>query len=152
MTDITITAMTADDAIELSELDKQCFDVPWSEKAFLDEADNDIAVYFVAHCDGKCIGYAGFWNVCGEGDITNIAVLSEYRRKGIASRIMAEMIKEACELSLEMLTLEVRRSNTPAQELYKKFGFEVIGERKRYYSDNREDALIMAMKLSPSME
>ena len=145
---IYISIMTASDADEVAEVDKICFTVPWSTKAFYDEVENDIAIYFVARDNGKCIGYAGFWNVSGEGDITNIAVLPEYRRQGVASRIITEMIKKANELSLELLTLEVRRSNAAAQNLYNKFGFEVIGERKRYYSDNREDALIMTLKLT----
>lgn len=144
---IDISIMTAADADEVAAVDKICFTVPWSAKSFHDEAENEIAIYFVARDNGKCIGYAGFWNVSGEGDITNVAVLPEYRRQGVASKIITEMIKKANELSLELLTLEVRRSNAAAQSLYNKFGFEVIGERKRYYSDNREDALIMTLKL-----
>lgn len=139
--------MTAADAGDMAAIDKICFAVPWSEKAFCDEAENDLAVYFIAKDDGKCVGYAGFWNVSGEGGITNVAVLPEYRRKGIASALISEMIKKANELSLDLLTLEVRRSNTAARALYNKFGFEIIGGRKRYYSDNREDALIMTLKL-----
>ena len=145
---ISISIMTAADADEVAEVDKICFAVPWSAKSFHDEAENELAIYFVARDGGKCIGYAGFWNVSGEGGITNIAVLPEYRRQGVASKIITEMIKKANKLSLELLTLEVRRSNTAAQSLYNKFGFEVIGERKRYYSDNREDALIMTLKLT----
>lgn len=148
MTDrVNILPMTASDAGALAEIDRGCFKTPWSEKAFLDEAKNDIAVYFVALCDNKCVGYGGFWNVCGEGDITNIAVLPEYRRQGIASKLISEMIKKASEFGITCLTLEVRRSNEAAKSLYNKFGFNVIGERKRYYSDNREDALIMELKL-----
>jgi ribosomal-protein-alanine N-acetyltransferase len=85
--------------------------------------------------------------VSGEGDITNVAVLPEYRRLGIGSILIEAVIKKAAELELSLLTLEVRRSNTVAQSLYSKYGFEVIGERKRYYSDNREDALIMTKEL-----
>jgi ribosomal-protein-alanine N-acetyltransferase len=142
-----ITRMTADDVCELAELDKKCFTVPWSEQSFRDETDNALAIYFVAKENNKCVGYAGFWNVSGEGDITNVAVLPEYRRLGIGSVLIEAVIKKAAELELSLLTLEVRRSNTAAQNLYSKYGFEVIGERKRYYSDNREDALIMTKEL-----
>ena len=62
--------MTDDDVSEIAELEKKCFAVPWSEKSFRDEMQNKLAVYFVAKDNGKCIGYAGFWNVSGEGDIT----------------------------------------------------------------------------------
>lgn len=142
-----ITLMKRSDAHEMAELDKKCFAVPWSEKSFHDEAENLLAVYFVARIDKQIIGYAGFWNVAGEGDITNVAVLPEFRKQGVGSRLIEAVIKRAAELGLSILTLEVRRSNISAQMLYSKYGFEVIGERKRYYSDNREDALIMIKRL-----
>lgn len=142
-----ITQMTAEDVCEIAELDKKCFAVPWSEKSFYDEMENPLAVYYIAKDNGKCIGYAGFWNVSGEGGITNVAVLPEYRRNGVGSRLIEKLIKKASELRLSLLTLEVRRSNIAAQGLYSKYGFDIIGERKRYYSDNREDALIMTKEL-----
>ena len=144
---IKIDMMTKEDVKEVAMVDRECFLVPWSEKAFYDESENELAIYFVAKDEDKVIGYAGFWNVSGEGDITNVAVSKAYRKCGVASGLIKEIIKKAGELSLELLTLEVRRSNIAAQNLYKKFGFYVIGERKRYYSDNREDALIMTLFL-----
>ena len=135
--------MTAEDIPEIAALEKVCFSVPWSEKSFRDEMSNKLAIYYVAKDNGKCIAYAGFWNVSGEGGITNVAVLPEYRRQGIGSMLITEMIKTAETLKLDLLTLEVRKSNIAAQHLYSKFGFEIIGERKRYYSDNGEDAYIM---------
>ena len=145
---IQIRRMTDNDVNEVAELEKQCFSVPWSEKSFHDEMTNKLAIYFIARADEKCVGYAGFWNVSGEGGITNVAVLPEYRRKGIASLMIEEMIKEAKDLGLEILTLEVRKSNVSAQGLYRKYGFDIIGERKRYYSDNGEDAWIMTKSFS----
>lgn len=142
-----IMRMTPKDVEELAALDKKCFAIPWSEQSFRDETENALAIYFVAKEKGKCIGYAGFWNVSGEGDITNVAVLPEFRRLGIGSKLIEAVIKKASELKLSLLTLEVRRSNTAAQGLYSKYGFEIIGERKHYYSDNREDALIMTKEL-----
>ena len=135
--------MTAEDVTEIAALEKQCFTLPWSEKSFRDEMANKLAIYHVAKDDGACVGYAGFWNVSGEGDVTNVAVLPEYRRRGVGSSLVAEMVKTAESLKLELLTLEVRKSNIAAQKLYEKFGFEILGERKRYYSDNGEDAYIM---------
>lgn len=142
-----ITRMTAADVPEIAALDKRCFVIPWSEKSFYDETENPLAVYFVARDGQKCIGYAGFWNVSGEGGITNVAVLPEYRRAGIGSGLIEAVIKKASELDLFILTLEVRKSNIAAQGLYAKYGFAAIGERKRYYSDNGEDALIMTKEL-----
>lgn len=144
---ITINEMKESDIDRFAAIDKKSFSVPWSKKAFEDEYSNEIASYFSAYADGECVGYAGFWNVSGEGDITNIAVLEEYRHQGIGSMLMEAVIKKAIELKLTIITLEVRRSNIKAQGLYKKYGFEVIGVRKRYYSDNNEDALIMTKEL-----
>lgn len=144
--------MTEEDVTAVAELEKKCFAVPWSEKSFHDEMKNKLAVYFVAKSDGRCIGYSGFWNVSGEGGITNVAVLPEYRRQGIGSMLIAEMIKTAVKLRLDLLTLEVRKSNIAAQGLYKKYGFDIIGERKRYYSDNGEDAWIMTKTFAENEE
>lgn len=144
--------MTEEDVAEVAELEKKCFAIPWSEKSFHDEMKNKLAVYFVAKKDGRCIGYAGFWNVSGEGGITNVAVLPKYRRQGIGSMLIAEMIKTAAKLKLDLLTLEVRKGNIGAQGLYKKFGFDIIGERKRYYSDNGEDAWIMTKSFADNEE
>lgn len=149
---MTVERMTEADVCEIAQLEKRCFDVPWSEKSFRDEMNNKLAVYLVAKQDGRCIGYAGFWNVSGEGGITNVAVLPEYRRTGVGSRLIKKMIDAARSLNLEMLTLEVRKSNISAQGLYKKYGFDIIGERKRYYSDNGEDAWIMTKSLLPCEE
>lgn len=140
-----ITPVGKNDAKELAELDNVVFSVPWSEKSFIDEYNNEIAVYYVAKDGGKIVGYAGFWHVADEGDITNVAVLPEYRRKKIATALIAELIKEAEKRSLALLTLEVRCSNTPAVSLYESFGFKTIGKRKRYYTNPVEDAYIMTL-------
>lgn len=140
---IDIVRMTERDVPQIAALEKVCFTKGWSEKSFYDEMKNSLAYYLVAKVDDKCVGYAGFWNVSGEGGITNVAVLPEYRQKGVGSRLIERLIDLGKELNLDLLTLEVRKSNIIAQHLYKKFGFEVLGERKRYYSDNGEDAYIM---------
>lgn len=139
--------MTRNDVEPLAELDKRCFAIPWSKQAFAEEMSNEIAVYFVAKENGKVIGYCGFWQVADEGDVTNIAVLPEFRRRGIGGKLLNTLIEAAKELKLELITLEVRKSNTAAKNLYKKYGFKPIGERKHYYSDNREDAVIMMKRL-----
>ena len=142
--------MTAADVDMVAELDKKCFSIPWSRQSFAEEMENKIAVYFVAADEDNVIGYCGFWQASDEGDITNIAVLPEYRRKGIGGMLVERLIAEANNMELVLLTLEVRKSNVPAQALYKKYGFVPIGERKRYYRDNHEDALIMMKRLKTS--
>ena len=139
--------MTADDIKEVAMIEKECFSVPWSESAFADELKNSLAVYFVAKENGVCAGYCGFWNVAGEGDITNIAVAAAYRRQGVGSMLIKRLIEYSLNNRLSRLTLEVRASNAAAQGLYRKFGFKIVGERVDYYLDPRENAYIMTKDL-----
>ena len=144
---ITIERMSEADVADIAELDKLCFSVPWSYNSFLAEVQNKIARYFVAKDNGKCIGYCGFWVTYDSGDITNIAVHPDYRKQGIGSTLVSSMIQLARDEKLLSMNLEVRKSNIAAQKLYSKYGFEVKGVRKGYYSDNHEDALIMIVSL-----
>lgn len=144
---LKIDLMTESDVEGVWAVDKECFKLSWSLNSFYEEMKNELSVYFVAKEENEIVGYAGFWNVAGAGDITNVAVHPDYRRKGIASLLILTMIKKSRELNLSSLTLEVRESNIAAQNLYAKFGFSTIGRRKAFYSDNREDALIMSLVL-----
>lgn len=83
------------------------------------------------------------WIIAGEGDITNIAVTPKYRKHGIASNLLIKLFEVCKTFNCGDITLEVRASNIPAQNLYKKFNFKEEGMRKGYYSDNGEDAIIM---------
>ena len=145
MDNIKIRPMTKEDAYELSKLDEVSFSVPWTENQFKGEAENEIATYFLATVDEKIVGYIGYWNVLNEGNITNIAVLPEYRRQKIASKLLEYAIKNAIAENLSLMTLEVRKSNEPAKNLYAKFGFEPLGIRKDYYHKPLEDAVIMTL-------
>ena len=103
---------------------------------------------FLAAVDGETVaGYVGLMYVIDEGYIANVAVTSDYRRQHIADLLIAELVRRGQELHLAFLTLEVRASNEPAQALYRKHGFEVVGLRKRYYEKPREDALLMTLYL-----
>jgi len=144
---IKLDKMTMEDTEQIALLDKECFAIPWSEDSFRAEMENIFATYIVAKDEDKCIGYCGFWQAYDEGDITNVAVSPLYRRKGIGSMLIEAIIKEARNKNLVSLNLEVRKSNIAAQKLYGKYGFCVVGERKKYYSDNKEDALIMRLPL-----
>ncbi len=90
------------------------------------------------------IGFVGFWIMSDEAHITSIAVREKYRRHGVGEMLMISAIENASELKADILTLEVRVSNTGAQALYTKYGFKQVGLRKGYYTDNREDAFIMS--------
>ena len=136
-----LTRITHDDCAELAALDKRCFAVPWSQQSFLEETENRLATYIIAREDNKIIGYCGFWRVGDEVQITNIAVLPEYRRCGTASAMIDEMIAE-CD-DAEQIVLEVRESNTAAIGLYEKYGFESAGVRKNFYRSPTENGIVM---------
>lgn len=127
------------------ELSKTCFSVPWSLESISYEIENPLAKYVIAQdlSTKEVLGFAGVWIVAGEGDITNIAVNPSYRKQGIASQLLSNLIEICHENNCNDITLEVRISNIPAQNLYTKLGFVNEGIRKKYYSDNGEDAIIM---------
>ena len=127
------------------ELSKECFAIPWTLESINNELNNPLAKYVIAQdlSTGKVVGFVGVWIIAGEGDITNIAVSSKYRKLGIASNLLIKLFDVCKTINCEDITLEVRASNIPAQNLYKKFNFKEEGIRKGYYSDNGEDAIIM---------
>lgn len=135
-----IERMTEGDCAELAMLDKQCFSVPWSEKSFFEETKNPLAMYYVAR-EEEIAGYCGFWKVSDEAQVTNIAVLPKYRKKGIASKLIEKMLNECSEM--KQIVLEVRQSNDAAIRLYEKYGFTKVGVRKNFYRAPREDGIVM---------
>ena len=130
---------------DVYELSKECFSVPWTLDSINNELNNPLAKYIIAEdlSTGKVIGFVGVWIIAGEGDITNIAVSPKYRNHGIASNLLINLFDVCKTFNCKNITLEVRASNIPAQNLYKKFNFKEEGMRKGYYSDNGEDAIIM---------
>ena len=139
-----IKEMTVDHIDGVMVVENLSFKIPWSRQAFVDEiTGNNMAMYFVALCNEQVIGYGGMWKILDEGHITNIAVHPEFRRCGAASVIIEKILEISGEKGIKSLTLEVRKSNIAAQNLYQKYGFKSEGIRKGYYSDTGEDALIM---------
>jgi len=92
------------------------------------------------------LGFAGLWLMAGEAHITNIAVRESYRRQGMGELLLIALIDLAVELGAKLVTLEVRASNTTAQSLYAKYGFIEVGLRRGYYTDNREDGVLMTIE------
>lgn len=133
----------------IMEIEKDSFAIPWSRVAVEKELSNNLAIYAVVKENDKVVGYGGMWHVVNEGHITNIAVHKDYRRKGIGNIIVNKLIEIAEEKEMIGLTLEVRKSNFPALELYRKNGFKLEGIRPEYYEDNKEDAYIMWKYLIP---
>jgi ribosomal-protein-alanine N-acetyltransferase len=95
---------------------------------------------------GYILGFAGFWMMAGEAHITNIAVREQHQRQGIGELLLISLIDLARELGARLMTLEVRASNTAAQSLYGKYGFIQVGVRRGYYTDNREDGVLMSIE------
>lgn len=118
------------------------YDDFWNEKILNDEFYNENSEYFVI-CENETVcGFAGLWFNIDEAHIMNIAVKKDFRKKGIGSELLNFLIDEAKNKKKMCITLEVRDDNIPAIELYKKFDFDIIGRRKKYYN-NCNDAIIM---------
>lgn len=140
--------MTLDDVATIVRIERESFTSPWSADAFRTElTQNHFARYVVLERDGAIIGYGGMWLIVDEAHVTNIAIRQPYRGQGLGEKLLRELIRTAAWLGAKRMTLEVRVSNEVAQSLYRKLGFYASGLRPAYYSDNREDALIMWAEL-----
>lgn len=129
---------------EINELEKLCFSLPWSRQALISQLPDDMHMFIAAiRDDGQVLGYVGMMYVLDEGYISNVAVSPEHRRLGIADALINALIDRANEKDLSFVTLEVRKSNVPAIELYIKNGFSEVGLRKNYYTKPTEDAILM---------
>lgn len=144
--EIKIVKLSENHLPDLNEIDRLSFSSPWSPEEFKRELTNAIAHYFVAECEGKAIGYGGYWWTFDEAQITNIAVHPSFRRLGVAEKIIDEMVKSCDDGFVKTITLEVRESNIPARSLYEKKGFKIVGKRPKYY-DHTEDAVLMTKEI-----
>lgn len=139
---ITFLKMEKSHIPGMTKVEEECFNSGFAAKTFEKELENKIAIYFVALCENKVLGYAGLWNICGTADIIDVAVGKDFRRQGIAEALLKKLFEECGKLEIKDINLEVRKSNEPAIALYKKLGFCENGLRKRYY-ENKEDAILM---------
>jgi len=168
-----IRQMTEADIAQVAEIERQSFPTTWPRTAYRRELANRLARYLVvfdrshqppaatpsrrrrlldlfrrndepAPTTDYIVGYVGVWLLVDEAHIVAIAVRDAYRRQGIGELLLADTLDLALANRQEVVTLEVRRSNEAAQALYEKFGFLKVGARRRYYSDNHEDAIIMS--------
>ena len=137
-----IRRMRKEDVKTVSELEKVCFSVPWSEKELSECLGKEIYRFFVAEEEEKVLGYIGMYLCIDEADITNVAVFPEARGRGIGEALLAALMSGAREDGAAVFYLEVRDSNVPARRLYEKQGFRIIGKRKDYYTEPTEDAVL----------
>ena len=143
---IIIDFMKEEDIDAVLDISSLSFSVCWSKNSYMQELTNPVARYLVAKIENKVVGFVGTWIVLDESHITNIAVHPNYRKQGISSKLLEELLKYCKSQGCVAYTLEVRSSNKSALALYKKYGFEQDGVRKGYYEDNKEDAILMWLK------
>ena len=138
-----IRILRKEDLKDVAEIEKLCFGEPWSENSLeLLLRDGNFGVAAIE--EGRVVGYVGVISAPPEGEITNVATHPDFRRRGVGEGILEALKREAGDRGIESLYLEVRRSNSPARGLYEKIGFAVIGERKGFYKNPKEDAVLMA--------
>jgi ribosomal-protein-alanine N-acetyltransferase len=147
--------MTEADIEAVGALEEQCFDDPWTRGTFRNElTNNQLASYWVLRPSPDAgaalppiLAYGGYWLMGDEAHIVNVATHPDVRRRGFGEITVMRMVEAARAAGAHLVTLEVRMSNRVAQKLYAKLGFVEVGERRHYYNDNGEDALLMTLFL-----
>jgi ribosomal-protein-alanine N-acetyltransferase len=148
MTDVKIVAMGESHVREVVAIEQAVFGTPWTEDMFRQEIEGAFGSQaFVATLNARVVGYSIAWFFEKEVHLVNIAVHSAYRKRGVGNHLLNHLIHRALERGMRIVTLEVRASNHSAQTFYRRAHFRPIGIRKRYYSDNREDAVLMVLDL-----
>ncbi len=135
--------MAVGDVPGVAAIEAESFYDAWNENMLQNELDNALTTYIVMEVAGALVGYAGFWLVAGEAQVTRVAVAEAERGQGFGTQLTAAMVTKAWEMGAEAVTLEVRESNVAAQKAYLTCGFASEGIRPHYYEDNHENAVIM---------
>ena len=128
---------------DILDIERKCFSNPWSADSFISEINNEIGSNWVYMIDSKLVGYLFGWYIKDEFHINNIAVHEDFRRLGIAEKMIGDIILK---LILKNIFLEVSKLNSRAILLYEKIGFKKNGIRKKYYNDN-SDAILYKMEI-----
>ena len=140
---IVTREMSAADLKAVQAIEQESFHDSWAVESWLAELNSSIAKYLVLEQEGIIKGFAGFWLIAGEAQVTRVAVAKDERGKGLGKILTEELIAAAWAEGAEAVTLEVRKSNIAAQTVYTQTGFTISGVRPHYYEDNKEDAIIM---------
>jgi ribosomal-protein-alanine N-acetyltransferase len=142
-----IRRMRLEDVPAVHEIDVLSFSLPWPERSFRYEVtENPVSRGWVADMDGRIAAMLVLWFIIDEAHIATIAVHPDFRRQGIGEQILLTALRAAREEGARRAFLEVRAGNAAAQVMYRKFGFEVVGVRPKYYRDNNEDASLMNLE------
>lgn len=141
---LDVIRMTAEHIASVALIENECFgECAWSENSLKSSLETDGANFFVAVCEREVVGYVGMNCVLDEGYITNVAVRGDYRRRGVADKLLSALDECMEKLNLSFISLEVRVSNLAAITLYEKNGYKNLGVRKAFYRLPTEDAYIM---------
>lgn len=168
----TLRYMTLHDVPQVAAIDRASFDLPWSERSYAYEVAESSYSFMAAleatslresrgwlrwlnawnghnrSLEQAVVGFGGLWNVGDEAHISTIAVHPDWRGRQLGEILLAGMIRRSLELRASFVALEVRVSNTIAQNLYRKYEFQVVGVKERYYRNNDEDAYDMRLDLT----
>ena len=137
---------------EICRIDRASFSHPWTESAYRHELkENPLAHYLGCFCGEELAGFAGFWLVVDEAQISNVAISPDFRQRGFGRQLMEQVIAHCLALGGRSISLEVRAGNVPAIALYQGLGFQTVGRRRGYYTQPDEDALLMELRL-PELE
>ncbi|MCF2642977.1 MAG: ribosomal protein S18-alanine N-acetyltransferase [Lachnospiraceae bacterium] len=143
---LEIKRMTKEHLTSVAEIEAEVFSVPWTRQGFADTLTMENVIFLVAEEEGTVVGYCGIYLAADEGEITNVAVSPFRRRKGIADRLLGNLLEQAKKRGIIRFVLEVRCSNEPAISLYEKYGFKIQGIRKNFYDKPQEDAYVMILE------
>jgi [ribosomal protein S18]-alanine N-acetyltransferase len=140
----TIRKMTAEDLVEVLEIEISLFPDPWTEEFFVEEFERHDAFVLENNLTMELAGYLCGWHVLDEFMITNIGIRKNLQSTGLGEFLMSEVLNQKTDSGVIYYYLEVRESNKPAINLYKKLGFGIIGKRLNYYQHPEENALVMS--------
>lgn len=147
-----IVSYTPELLAQIYEIECASFTDPWTAASLQSTAERADSIFYVALTEGVPCGFGCLLTVANEGELVDIAVSPAYRKHGIGQRLITSLLSEAQNRHVEQVFLEVRQTNTPAQELYRKNGFVEIGIRKRYYREPVEDAVLMQWSCPANQE
>lgn len=135
------------DAATLVSVERRCFSDPWSETSFREALDSPWSFGLVAHSGRAIAGYLIGREVAGSGEVLNLAVSPDFRRRGVARALLRAALAMLRKRNVDEVFLEVRESNRSAQALYLSSGFRPVGQRSAYYRNPKEDALVLWLAL-----
>ena len=149
MTPIEVREANAGDISAILKIESESFEFPWPEAMFRNQLElRPVAMVLIAETGAAVVGYAVVWFEGPDSHILNIAVDPEFRRRGVAGRMLDELIRISGKRNCERMYLEVRKNNTPARDFYLGRGFRITGVIERYYRDSGEDALLLELSLN----